>query len=167
MAKMVDAFAGWGITKEHIEKRIQRRIDTIQPAQVIALKRIYASLRDDMSTPGDWFEIEGTHATAKPKVEMPQARTAAPAPAARVDQDTGEIHQPGAQAEPKKPPVDYPAGALATEGERKLILTRARNNGLDILDLIDRAGLQGMGPDLEGLTKDGFVALKDTLPKAA
>jgi hypothetical protein len=164
MAKMVEAFSGWGITKEHIEKRIQRRIDTIQPAQVIALKRIYASLRDDMSTPGDWFEIDGTHATAKPKVEMPQARTAAPA--ARVDQDTGEIHQPAAQAEPKKPATEYPAGAMATEGERKLIITRAKNNNLDILDLIDRAGLTGLAPDLDGLTKDGFVALKDQLPKA-
>jgi len=59
MAKMVDAFAPFGVTKEHIEKRIQRRLDAITPAQVVSLKRIYASLRDDMSTPKDWFEIEG------------------------------------------------------------------------------------------------------------
>lgn len=60
MAKMVDAFAPFGVTKEHIEKRIQRRLDTIQPAQVVMLKRVYASLRDDMSTPSDWFEIDAT-----------------------------------------------------------------------------------------------------------
>lgn len=58
MQKMVAAFAPWGITKEHIEKRIQRRLDAIQPAQVVTLKRIYASLRDDMSKAADWFEIE-------------------------------------------------------------------------------------------------------------
>jgi hypothetical protein len=58
MAKMVVAFEPFGVSKEHIEKRIQRRLDTIQPAQVVALKRIYASLRDDMSKPDDWFEIE-------------------------------------------------------------------------------------------------------------
>lgn len=57
MQKMVTAFAAFGVTKEHIEKRIQRRLDTIQPAQVVALKRIYASLRDDMSAPSDWFEM--------------------------------------------------------------------------------------------------------------
>lgn len=58
MAKMVTAFEPFGVTKEHIEKRIQRRLDAIQPAQVVSLKRIYASLRDDMSVPADWFEIE-------------------------------------------------------------------------------------------------------------
>lgn len=58
MHKMVEAFAQFGVTKEHIEKRIQRRLDAIQPAQVVSLKRIYASLRDDMSAPKDWFEIE-------------------------------------------------------------------------------------------------------------
>ena len=165
MGKMVDAFAGFGVTKEHIEKRIQRRLDAIQPAQVVMLKRIYASLRDDMSTPADWFEMEGTHATGKPKVEMPAAK----APAPKIDPDTGEISPPSAAPSQAtaKPTVEYPTGALATEGERKLIINRARNNNLDILDLIDSAGLTGLAPDLTGLTKDGFVALRDQLPKAA
>ena len=57
MTKMVEAFAPFGVTKEHIETLIQRRLDAITPAQVVRLKRIYASLRDDMSTPGEWFEI--------------------------------------------------------------------------------------------------------------
>jgi hypothetical protein len=60
MAKMVDAFAQFGVTKDHIEALIQRRLDAITPAQVVRLKRIYASLRDDMSTPGEWFEMGGT-----------------------------------------------------------------------------------------------------------
>lgn len=58
MDKMVEAFAPFGVTKQQIEKRIQRRLDTIVPAQVVTLKRIYASLRDDMSTASDWFEFE-------------------------------------------------------------------------------------------------------------
>lgn len=57
MQKMLEAFAGFGVTKEHIEKRIQRRLDAIQPGQVVSLKRIYASLRDDMSTPAEWFDM--------------------------------------------------------------------------------------------------------------
>lgn len=64
MAKMLEAFAPYGITKEHIEKRIQRRLDAIQPGQVVSLKRIYASLRDDMSKPEDWFDIEAAPATS-------------------------------------------------------------------------------------------------------
>lgn len=57
MAKMLEAFAQFGVTKEHIEKRIQRRLDAITPAQVVSLKRIYASLRDEMSEPSEWFDI--------------------------------------------------------------------------------------------------------------
>ncbi len=58
MQKMVEAFGPFGVTKGHIEKRIQRRLEAIQPAQVVTLKRIYASLRDEMSAAADWFEIE-------------------------------------------------------------------------------------------------------------
>lgn len=54
--KMLDAFAPYGVTKEQIEKRIQRHIDAIQPAQIVALKKIYASLRDGMSVAADWFD---------------------------------------------------------------------------------------------------------------
>ena len=74
MAKMVSAFDGYGVTKEQIEKRIQRRLDAIQPAQVVALKKIYASLRDGMSAAADWFDpIEpepgATPASAADKVK--------------------------------------------------------------------------------------------------
>lgn len=68
MKKMVDAFSQFGVTKEQIEKRIQRRLDAIQPAQVVGLKKVYASLRDGISVPADWFEsteaeVEQTPAT--------------------------------------------------------------------------------------------------------
>jgi hypothetical protein len=69
MQRMLEKFSEFGVSKEMIEKRIQRRLDTIQPAQVVSLRRIYASLNDDMSLPADWFEIgETTQAPAdKPK----------------------------------------------------------------------------------------------------
>ncbi len=72
MVKMVEAFGAFGVTKEQIEKRIQRRLDTIQPAQVVTLKRIYASLRDDMSTPADWFEVsDGATPPPPPPAALP------------------------------------------------------------------------------------------------
>jgi hypothetical protein len=58
MAKVVEAYDRFGVSKEQIEKRIQRRLDSIRPAQVVELRRIYASLRDDMSEPKDWFEMD-------------------------------------------------------------------------------------------------------------
>ncbi len=53
--KMLAAFQQFGITSQQIEARIQRRMDAIQPAQIVSLKKIYASLRDGMSSPQDWF----------------------------------------------------------------------------------------------------------------
>jgi hypothetical protein len=60
MQKMLEAFAPFGVTKEHVEKQIQRRLDAITAAQVVKLKRIYASLRDGISEPSAWFEIAPT-----------------------------------------------------------------------------------------------------------
>lgn len=54
--KIVVAFLEFGVVQQQIEQRIQRRLDAIQPAQIVALKKIYASLRDGMSTVADWFE---------------------------------------------------------------------------------------------------------------
>ncbi|MBN3756038.1 hypothetical protein G3N95_24060 [Paraburkholderia sp. Tr-20389] len=65
MGKMVEAFAHFSVTKEQIEKRIQRRLDAITPAQVVSLKRIYASLRDEMSEASEWFET-GSEEAAEP-----------------------------------------------------------------------------------------------------
>lgn len=111
MAKMVAAFADFGVTKAHIEAKIQRRLDAIQPAQVVTLKRIYVSLRDEMSTAADWFEM--TAASAPPatattvadiKGKAARKTTSAPPPAAAAtDEPTGETRQPEDET---KPPSD-------------------------------------------------------------
>jgi hypothetical protein len=40
-----------------VEARIQRRLDTITPSQMIQLGKIFQSLEDGMSTASEWFEI--------------------------------------------------------------------------------------------------------------
>lgn len=47
----------FGVTQGQIEKRIQRRIDSIRPAQFLQLRKIYLSLKDGMSGVEDWFEF--------------------------------------------------------------------------------------------------------------
>jgi len=67
--KMLEAFEKYGVTKEMIEKRIQRKLESITPAQKMSLGKIYNSLKDNMSGIADWFEVEeapaGTTAKAK------------------------------------------------------------------------------------------------------
>jgi hypothetical protein len=94
MKKMSTAFSTFGVTREQIEKRIQRRLDAIQPAQVVSLKKIYASLRDGMSAPRDFFEMPQAPAessdlnerlrakaesTSKPKPGEPETKPTEPA----------------------------------------------------------------------------------------
>jgi len=132
----------------------------------------------------------------KPVVTMPVARAEAPAAAAvqptaaaAADPATGETTPPptakvidpadapdvGASAtapaeqaaQPKPPRPASDPGAMATEGERKFILHRAKSAGVEVAQLVINAGLEGLPADLAGLTKDGFIALKDQLPSSS
>jgi hypothetical protein len=106
----------------------------------------------------------------RPTVSMPVEMSAemprdTSAPATTVDPDTGEVLHQQEQSQPAAE-VTKPAPAMATPGGKNMIINRAKANGLDILELINRAGLGDMTPDLDGLTLDGWTALKDLLPKA-
>lgn len=109
LKKMLEVFEAYGVTKEQIEKRIQRRLDSITPAQVIALRKIYNSLKDGMSSPSDWFEMESVvpEATAGSDV-LKQALK---------DKKAHKKHDP-----PKDPSVEVGTGNLIEcpkmEGDR-------------------------------------------------
>lgn len=55
--KMLDAFKIYGVTREAIEERIQRRMDSITPALFVQLGRIYTSIHEGASGPADWFTM--------------------------------------------------------------------------------------------------------------
>ncbi|MBT2789178.1 hypothetical protein [Paraburkholderia strydomiana] len=57
MANMVARFETFGVTKELIERRIQRHLSAVTPAMVVSLRNIYNSLRDGMSAPAEWFDM--------------------------------------------------------------------------------------------------------------
>lgn len=74
--KLIDAFAAFGVTREQIEKRIQRRLDAITPAQVVGMRKIYNSLKDGMSAPADWFEVGESQADNANKTGSSAAKEA-------------------------------------------------------------------------------------------
>lgn len=55
LTAMLTQFADYGVTKGQIEKRLQRRLEAITPGMMAQLGKIFTSLRDGISTPGDWF----------------------------------------------------------------------------------------------------------------
>jgi hypothetical protein len=78
-AKLVEAFASIGVTREAIEKRLGHRIDAIQPAQILNFRKVFTSIKDGMSEPKDWFELDALIARSEASVD-----TSAPAPASPV-----------------------------------------------------------------------------------
>jgi hypothetical protein len=69
VAKLVAAFEKLGVSKAQIEARLQRRIDTMQPAQLVSMRRIYKSISDGMSTSADWFTVEASEAKPETATE--------------------------------------------------------------------------------------------------
>jgi hypothetical protein len=101
VAKLAKAFEQFGVTREQIEQRIQRRIDAIRPAQIVQLRKVWASLNDGMSVASDWFQAKQAEGEPEPeakgndglkaKLSRPQAGT--PAQAASVPADDLPPHE--------------------------------------------------------------------------
>lgn len=58
--KLLATFRDLGVSRDQIETRIQRKVESIQPAQMVQLRKIFMSIRDGMSAVGDWFEAKAT-----------------------------------------------------------------------------------------------------------
>lgn len=55
--QMIEQFDLIGVNRAMLEKRIKRRVDSITSSQMIQLRKIYASIKDEMSGVADWFDI--------------------------------------------------------------------------------------------------------------
>ena len=89
--KMVEAFAAYKVTPEQLQKRLGRRLDSINAANIVQLKKIYQSLKDGMSKPADWFE-QTTPAVADINTKLAAKRGGGSHQS--VDTETGEIIDP-------------------------------------------------------------------------
>jgi hypothetical protein len=101
LKKLADAFAAYGVNQAMIEVRIQRRLDSIRPAQVVQLRKIYASLKDGLSEASDWFEGAGATDVVDAKTtRSPGVATGAGAASAErgPDQDIGQTVKVGPTA---------------------------------------------------------------------
>jgi hypothetical protein len=93
ISQMLSKFEAIGVTKEMIELNIQRRIDTMTPALLIKLRKIYNSIKDGMSQPLEWFELpakkETETATPKSKTEqvLNNLKSKKETPSRPLDQD--------------------------------------------------------------------------------
>lgn len=90
LQKMVVVFGEIGVSREMLEQRIQRKLESITPAQVIGLRKIYNSIKDGMSKPSDWFEMEPPSEpegkkTAQTDLKKPTTQTSQNPPGEKKD----------------------------------------------------------------------------------
>jgi hypothetical protein len=91
---IADYFEQYGVTQEMIEVRLGRRLDAMQPAQMLDLRKIAQSLKDGMSKPGDWFDV--AIPTEAPEAPVSALNKAAPKAKRRPAKDA-----PAASQEPE------------------------------------------------------------------
>lgn len=171
-----DIVMGMGQTTEEIADTTVIDMDTgeiIGKPDVAPIRRKAApAAAEVVEEAADTGEV-ASNAEAKPEVEADQGAAAETKPAAQTADAAAPADPPpvaAAKAKPAATPKPQTIGntVLASAGEKKLLLNRAKSNELNMAELIEQAGVGPMDPTtLEGLTVDGFQAIKELLPKAA
>lgn len=124
LQNLLDKFAEFGVTKVQIQKRIQRHVDAMTPAQMVDLGKKYNSLKDGMSTVADWFEVEPAADGAGASAGTSKLREAARKASERTAESAADAHQSNSPA-----PQDEAKALLMLDG------CEDRASALDLLDL--------------------------------
>lgn len=95
--KLINAFKEVDVKVEHLEKRLNHKMDATSEAELVTLRNIYKSLKDGFAAREDFFDIGGPVVEGeggikdlisnKAKPKMP------PVTNAPVDKETGEVYE--------------------------------------------------------------------------
>jgi hypothetical protein len=112
LVKLAQAFQPFGVTRAQIEKRCQCRLEAIRPAQVVQLRKIYTSLKDEMSMPADWFGDGGAWGEIAERHAQAAQEPAQDRPAPKPRGSRAQTQKP-----PETPPEPPPAANETAEAE--------------------------------------------------
>ncbi len=100
---MASAFADFGVTVQMIEKRLGHRIDATSDAELLGLRKIYRSLKDNMAGREDFFpvsdKIDDLNAALKPHPTAPEQV---------IDTTTANVSNEAAEAVRNAPRAEHP-----------------------------------------------------------
>lgn len=148
---MLDSFTEFGVTKEMIEKRLQRNLEAITPSGMVLMRNIYNSLRDGVGKPADFFE---TSAAADADAGKSQTRTEKVKETLRGRQAAAE----GANKTARKPPPEK----APTEGQGQMPFYDEKS-ALDVVRATNNAKVAALIECWKGIFKD-FTSTHRTLP---
>ena len=123
LKNLVDQFGELGVTRPMIEKRIQRRLESLTPGMMVQLGRIFTSIRDGISTPAEWFDLEAAGAPQEAPSTAPRPAQASGRQAVKAKLETrrkAPEAPPAAPAPKREPEARAPAQAEAEASEALL-----------------------------------------------
>lgn len=131
---MVTAFSDFGVTQEMIEARLGHRLDVTTESELVGLRKIFTSLKDNFADRSDYFDIgvasnqreqnsaeSNSQETAKRAEEMPikTVKNFAPQTAEEAEKLTTEQNQQS-DSEPSQPPPAAPKGPTREDLSKKI-----------------------------------------------
>ncbi|WP_233863522.1 hypothetical protein [Paraburkholderia adhaesiva] len=115
--KLLSSFEEYGVTKEMIERRIERHIDQVTPAMWLSLREIYNALKDGMSAPAEWFDMPADDPAANVAARAGKSRTAAVKSRMQAKRRRGQDKPAGdAPTDQDTPPDGGPDRGESAEG---------------------------------------------------
>ena len=125
--RTLGAFEKYGVTASMIEKRIQRRLDSITPGIMLQLIRIGTSLKDGMSLASEWFEMDptdggagsGAPASRTDQVKEALKKAAPVAPPAEANEAEPAPHETTDPADAAAGPAEAGTASTETDEERE------------------------------------------------
>lgn len=80
--QLLDAYKKYGVSQEMIEDFIQRKIEAIEPDQMIRLRQIYGSLHDGIAEVSDFFSksVDNPNKSEAPKQRLSEEKPAKKTP---------------------------------------------------------------------------------------
>ena len=89
----LEAFGRLGVTKAMLEARIQRRFDSIPPAQMMGLANIFNSIKDGIARVEDFFQVQEGNAGAKKTLTLEEKAAAAAGKAKEQEESTDKAEE--------------------------------------------------------------------------
>lgn len=127
IASLLEKFLPFGVDKDAIERRLQRNISAITPAQVVQLGKIFNSLRDGIAQPGDFFDLQ--------MAAQPEASAAVASVNERVRASQAKAPPAAAPAASEAPPADPSDEPTVSEAQVRQAIRDAKD-----LDTLEVAG---------------------------
>ena len=89
----LEAFGRLGVTKAMLEARIQRRFDSITPAQMMGLANIFNAIKDGIARVEDFFQVQEGNAGAKKTLTLEEKAAAAAGKAKEQEESTDKAEE--------------------------------------------------------------------------